>query len=54
MRKMPLERIQEQSGLDKQAIINHIIGWLQMGYVPEGLDDKQMEKFESHVKVWTE
>lgn len=47
-------RIQEQSGLDKQAIVNHIIGWLQMEYVPEGLDDKQMETFESHIDAWIE
>ena len=48
------ERIQAQSGLDKQAIVNHIIGWLQMGYVPEGLDDEQMEVFESHIEAWIE
>lgn len=48
------ERIQERSGLDRHAIVNHIIGWLQMEYVPEGLDDKQMEMFESHINAWVE
>ncbi|MCR4307252.1 MAG: hypothetical protein NUV80_01695 [Candidatus Berkelbacteria bacterium] len=47
-------RIQERSGLDKHAIVNHIIGWLQMEYEPEGLDDKQMEMFESHIDAWIE
>ena len=46
------ERIQERSGLERLAIINHLIGWLQMEYVPEGLDDKQMEMFESHIDAW--
>jgi len=49
-----VERIQETSGLDKHAILSHIIGWLQMEYVPEGLDDKQMEMFESQINDWVE
>lgn len=49
-----VERIQETSGLDKSAILSHIIGWLQMEYVPEGLDDKQMEVFESQINDWVE
>lgn len=48
------ERIQEKSGLDKHALLSHIIGWLQMEYVPEGLDDKQMEMFESQINNWVE
>jgi len=47
-----VERIQEKSGLDKHAILSHIIGWLQMEYVPEGLDDKQMGMFESQINNW--
>jgi hypothetical protein len=34
-----------------KAITNHIIGWLQMEYVPEGLDDDEMEMFESHINA---
>ena len=49
-----VERIQETSGLDKHAILNHVIGWLQMEYVPEELDDKQMEMFESQINDWVE
>jgi predicted heme/steroid binding protein len=46
------ERIHSEMNLGKDAIINHIIGWLQMEYVPEGLDDEQMEMFESHINAW--
>ena len=49
-----VERIQEKSGLDKHAILSHIIGWLQMEYIPEGLDDKQMQMFESQINDWVE
>ena len=46
------ERIHSEVNLCQAAIINHIIGWLQMEYVPEGLDDEQMEMFESHINAW--
>lgn len=36
----------------QDAIISHIIGWLQMEYVQEGLDDEQMEMFESYINAW--
>ena len=48
------ERIQKQADLDMYAILSHIIGWLQMEYVPKELDDKQMEMFEYHIDVWVE
>jgi hypothetical protein len=48
------ERIHSEMNLCQDAIINHIIGWLQMEYVPEGLDDEQMEMFESHINAWVE
>jgi hypothetical protein len=48
------ERIHSEMNLGQDAIINHIIGWLQMGYVPEGLDDEQMEIFESRINAWVE
>jgi hypothetical protein len=31
---------------------SHVIGWLEMDYVPEGLNEKQMEQFESTVDEW--
>ena len=48
------ERIHSEMSLCQDAIINHIMGWLQMEYVPEGLDDEQMEMFESHINEWVE
>ena len=48
------ERIHSEMNLCQDAIINHIIGWLQMEYVPEGLDDEQMEMFESQINEWVE
>jgi arsenate reductase-like glutaredoxin family protein len=47
------EKIMEHSGLEKYPILSHIIGWLQMSYEPEGLDEKQMEIFESRIESWT-
>lgn len=49
-----VERIMKNSGFDGQTILTHVIGWLQMGYVPEGLDEKQMEHFENQIECWTE
>ena len=49
-----VERISKDSGFDGQVILSHLIGWLQMEYVPEGLDDKQMEMFESQINDWVE
>jgi hypothetical protein len=46
------ERIHRETNLCQDTIISHIIGWLQMEYVPEGLDDEQMEMFESHINAW--
>lgn len=48
------ERIHREANLCRNAIISHIIGWLQMEYVPEGLDDEQMEVFESQIDAWVE
>jgi hypothetical protein len=48
------ERIHREMNLYQDAIVNHVIGWLQMGYVPEGLDDEQMEMFESQINAWVE
>jgi hypothetical protein len=36
------------------VILTHIIGWLQMEYVPEGLDEEQMEQFENQIESWVE
>ena len=48
------EKIHRETDMRQDAIISHIIGWLQMGYVPEGYDDEQMEMFESQINEWLE
>ena len=48
------ERIHGEMNLDQNIIINHIIGWLQMEFVPDGLNDEQMENFESRIDAWVE
>ena len=48
------EKIHRETGMRQDAIISHIIGWLQMEYVPEGHDDEQMELFESQINEWLE
>jgi len=47
-----VQRIEKDSGLDKHKILSHIISWLQMEYVPEGLDKVQMEQFENQIDSW--
>jgi hypothetical protein len=49
-----VDRIGKDSGLDRQSILGHLIGWLQMEYIPEGLDEKQMELFENQIESWVE
>lgn len=46
--------IEQESGLNKYMILSHVIGWLQMEYEPEGLDDVQMEQFEDQIDSWIE
>jgi len=47
-----VDRIVKDSGLDRKLILTHLIGWLQMEYMPEGLDEKQMELFENQIESW--
>jgi len=49
-----VERIRKDSGFDNQAILSHLIGWLQMEYTPEGFDEAQMERFENQIESWVE
>lgn len=49
-----VDRMSKDSGLDRQSILSHLIGWLQMEYIPEGLDEKQMELFENQIENWVE
>ena len=45
-------RIHLQSNLPLPNIESHVIGWLEMHYEPEGLNEQQMEKFESTIEDW--
>ena len=47
-----VERLHKASGLDRQAILSHLIGWLQMEYEPEGLNADQMQQFENQIHAW--
>lgn len=49
-----VDRMSKDSGLDRQSILGHLIGWLQMEYMPEGLNEKQMELFENQIENWVE
>jgi hypothetical protein len=45
-------RIHVRSDLPLSQIESHVIGWLEMHYVPEGLNEQQMEEFESMIDAW--
>jgi Xaa-Pro aminopeptidase len=47
-----VKKIYEQTGMNVEAIRSHIIGWLELEYEPKGLDDEQMELFESQINAW--
>ena len=47
-----VERVRKDSGFDGQAILSHLIGWLQMEYKPDKLDEEQMELLESQIESW--
>jgi len=49
-----VERIRKDSGINGQVILIHLIGWLQMEYEPEGVDEKQLERFETQIASWVE
>jgi len=46
-------RIHAQSGMPLDSIQSHVVGWLQMTYEPQALDEHQMEEFESLIEQWT-
>ena len=49
-----VDRIKKDSGLDNRVILSHVIGWLQLEYIPQGLDEDQMERFENQIDSWLE
>jgi hypothetical protein len=46
-------RIGSTSEASLASIQSHVVGWLQMHYEPQGLDDTQMEEFEELIERWT-
>ena len=50
-----VERIHLQTGLDPRDIEIHVIGWLEVGFVPpEELDENEMETLENKIDEWIE
>ena len=47
-----VKKIYKRTGMNVEAIRSHIIGWLELGYEPKGLDDEQMELFEFQINAW--
>ena len=45
-------RIHERSNLPLTNIESAVVGWLEMGYVPHGLSEQQMERFEGLIEDW--
>jgi len=45
-------RIHLQSKLPLSQINSHVVGWLEMHYEPEGLNEQQMEQFEVRIDAW--
>lgn len=47
-----VRRIHAQSGMPLDGIESHVIGWLEMIYEPQGLNEHQMEEFELLMEQW--
>jgi len=47
-----VRRIHAQSGMPLDRIESHVIGWLEMIYEPQGLNEQQMEEFELLIEQW--
>lgn len=45
-------RIHLRSGIPLPQIESHVIGWLEMHYEPENLNEQQMEQFENMIDAW--
>jgi hypothetical protein len=46
------QRIHKQTGTDIESIKTHILGWMQTGFEPETISEKQMEIFEEKIGAW--
>jgi hypothetical protein len=45
-------KIHSESGAPLDMVQSHVVGWLEMSYEPEGLDEDQMEQFEREIELW--
>jgi hypothetical protein len=45
-------RVHSESGAPLDRVQSHVVGWLEMSYEPEGLDEEQMEEFERLIELW--
>ena len=45
-------RIHAQSGMPLDRIESHVVGWLEMIYEPQDLNEHQMEEFELLIEQW--
>ena len=41
-----------ESGAPLDRVQSHVVGWLEMTYEPEGLNEQQMEEFERLIEQW--
>lgn len=46
------ETVEPGQGVTQELIESEIIGWLEMGHVPEDYTDSQLEKHERKVAAW--
>ncbi len=55
--RLPIEdtarKISSESGSPLDRVQSHVVGWLEVIYEPEGLDEDQMEEFEQLIELWT-
>ncbi len=45
-------KIHSESGVPTDIVQSHVVGWLEMDYEPQGLDENQMEEFEQLIELW--
>jgi len=47
-----VHRIHSESGAPLAEVQSHVVGWLEIIYDPEGLDEQQMEEFDRLIDRW--
>ena len=45
-------KIRSESGAPLDMVQSHVVGWLEVIYEPDGLDEDQMEEFEQLIELW--